>query len=55
MMRNKTFLLGLLCLLLGSATAFAQVQVSGVVVDAKTAEPVMGAGHDCDGCSDGSG
>ena len=43
MMRNKTFLLGLLCLLLGSATAFAQVQVSGVVVDAKTAEPVIGA------------
>ncbi|MGM9825036.1 MAG: SusC/RagA family TonB-linked outer membrane protein [Paludibacteraceae bacterium] len=42
-MRNKTFLLGLLCLLLGSATAFAQVQVSGVVVDAKTAEPVIGA------------
>lgn len=43
MMRNKTFLLGLLCLLLGSATAFAQVQISGVVVDAKTAEPVIGA------------
>ena len=43
MMRKQTYLLGLLCLLLGSATAFAQVQVSGVVVDAKTAEPVIGA------------
>lgn len=41
MMRNKTFLLGLLCLLLGSATAFAQV--SGTVLEASTGEPVIGA------------
>ena len=40
-MRNKTFLLGLLCLLLGSATAFAQV--SGTVLEASTGEPVIGA------------
>lgn len=40
MMRNKTFLLGLLCLL-GSATAFAQV--SGTVLEASTGEPVIGA------------
>ena len=41
MMRNKTFLLGLLCLLLGSATAFAQV--SGTVLEASTGESVIGA------------
>ena len=40
-MRNKTFLLGLLCLLLGYATAFAQV--SGTVLEASTGEPVIGA------------
>ena len=41
MMRNKTFLLGLLCLLLGATTAFAQV--SGTVLEASTGEPVIGA------------
>lgn len=41
MMRNKTFLLGLLCLMLGAATAFAQV--SGTVLEASTGEPVIGA------------